>query len=405
MRATAVIAVLLSMATCTFAAENEPKDLEELEQAKQAYEAAVEKARDKFTENIEKQIATFAKSGKLNVVTELQQDRDRFKSNSVLPESTYLKAYRTTYERELKTAVTTVTRAYDRAIITLTKRLETDQAQALKAELDALVARQTVAAKAVTVKASVDWQPTEIQVTEGHFYRIQAKGKWKSADGVPCGPNGMLSKPYWEAMHETIHVKGNEKYLTTQPINSLIVRIGEENWSFFAGTDCRFLAPRSGKLSFAMNDLKDKSAARDGAVDVTVTEVKNQKWIDDNGQVRITGLIDTSDELVMTAEGIRWRHTGGYNRVGDFSGAFPTIINGVYWFPQWPSDRDSSLLKTSEFAPNPKRTIHDFKFVGSASGAESSIAKATNDEAVIVVKKGNQFGPGVVSVFWRYAKP
>ena len=78
MRTTAVIAVLLSMATCTLAAENEPKELEELEQAKQAYEAAVEKARDKFTENIEKQIATFAKSGKLNVVTELQQERDRF---------------------------------------------------------------------------------------------------------------------------------------------------------------------------------------------------------------------------------------------------------------------------------------------------------------------------------------
>lgn len=406
MRATTVIAVLLSMAACAFAADNEPKELEELEQAKQAYEAAVEKARAKFIENIEKQIATFAKSGKLNVVTELQQDRDRFKSNSVLPESTYLKAHRTTYERELKTAVTTVTRAYDRAIIALTKRLETDRAQALKGELETLTNRTTIAPKIVTVKAVIDWQPSEIQVTEGHFYRIQAKGKWKGTDGVPCGPNGTLSKSYWEAMHEPIHMPGRDKYLALLPVNSLICRIGDENWSFFAGADCRFLAPRSGKLSFAMNDLKEKSAARDGTNDVTVTELKNQKWVDDAGQVQVTGLVDSYDELVLTADGIHWKHSGGAARVGGHGGVnYPTIINGVYWFPDWPNDRESAVLKTTEFAPSPKRKVYDFKYAGSASGADAAIAKATNDEAIVILRKGNLIGPGVVSAFWRFGKP
>lgn len=409
MRAATMLAFLLSMTAAVLAADNEPRELEELGQAKEAYEAAVDKARTKLSEGIEKQIVTFAKSGKLSVVKEIQTDRDRFKSYGTLPESTYLKTQRAIYERELKTAAATVSRVYDRAIIALTKRLETDRAQELKDELETLTTRRAITPKIVTVKASIDWQPTEIVVTEGHVYRIQAKGKWRGMNGTQCGPDGTLAKPYEDSIADIMHMPGREKYLAPQPISSLIGRFGDEGWSFFVGTDCRIVASRSGKLSFTMNDLKEKSTDREGSLEVSVIELKNHKWIDESGKVRITGFIDTSDELILNSTGIRWKHPGGYDRVGVWGGApTPTVINGVLWFPQWPNwpaDRATAALKTSEFAPNAKRTMQDFKYTGTAPGPKASISNATNDEVTILVEKGDQHGAGVVSLYWRYAKP
>ena len=262
--------------------------------------------------------------------------------------------------------------------------------------------------KTATIRASVDWEPTTIQVTAGRVYRIQAKGKWRASTGLQTGPNGVLTKPYEEGLHETLYTKGREKYVGLHPINSLICRFGTERWDFFAGEECRFMAPRTDKLAFAMNDINEKADGREGSIEVLVTEVKNHKWVDDGGRVRVTGLIDSFDDLFVTSKGLRWKHEGPVDRVGRHVGIFPTIVNGVFWWPDWPNwpnDKVSSVLESPEFAPSLKRTIGDFNYVAKAPQGTASIISTASDEVVIQMTKGNFFGPLPVSVSWQYSKP
>ena len=266
----------------------------------------------------------------------------------------------------------------------------------------------TQVANTATIRASVDWQPTNIQVTAGRVYWIQAKGNWRASTGTQTGPNGVLTKPYEEGLHETLHTKGREKYVGLHPINSLICRFGTEPWNFFVGEECRFMAPRTDKLVFAMNDIKEKSEGSDGTIKVSVSEVENHKWVDDAGRVRVTGLIDSFDDLFVTSKGLHWKHDAGASRVGQHVGIYPTIVNGVFWWPDWPNwekDRLSSVLESSEFAPTLKRTIGDVKYVATAAQGNASIIRTTPDEVVIRLTKGNGIGPFPVSVSWRYSRP
>lgn len=205
----------------------------------------------------------------------------------------------------------------------------------------------------ISVAAAAGWVQTRETVERGQCYRITASGLWIDSDGQKCGPDGACPEPFLKLLGpQDISKQERDRFYCGQhPRGALICRIGDEKWDFYVPSECKFLAPVSGSLSFRMNDDdRGNAAIKDGACAVTVTPIEPE-WARPDGRIAIVARIDTTDWLHLTPQGAYWEWDGSHGKVGLQDGYYPTVINGIYWWPQWNTKKTTELLQVPALWP------------------------------------------------------
>ena len=248
---------------------------------------------------------------------------------------------------------------------------------------DAALARSTAKGNGYPIPASGNWTPVAFTVEAGKCYRVKSRGSWKGSVGPFTGPEGFCPP-------EIFHVLGPQPYLAEQqkdrylgqhPRNALVGRVGSEQWDFYVGSECSFLAPVSGQLSFKMNDTASASPERSGKLEVTVEAVTPQ-WVDRNGKVEVLARVDADDLLHLTPAGMYWEWGGSWGKVGLHEGYWPTVVNGIYWWPRWSDPKKTDPLVASDLWP---KTLSKFQ-MEKVQAKRGSVTVVSKSDAEIVLK-------------------
>ncbi len=133
---TACLAVALSLSA--FAADEKDPTLDALQQAKEAYVHAAVAARDDLIDAFDEATKATAQTGNLDGVKELTAALDAFKKDGTLPTTPRLRTATAAYQRALRTAHTTLERAYDQTIRALTRELRIEEAEHVRKEWEKL---------------------------------------------------------------------------------------------------------------------------------------------------------------------------------------------------------------------------------------------------------------------------
>lgn len=209
------------------------------------------------------------------------------------------------------------------------------------------------ATKSYSVPSSESWTEIDFSVTAGQCYEITARGQWRGSSGPECGPEGICPLPLLAVLGPQPALKKNQKelyYCGQHPRSALIGKIGDEKWTFFVGPSCRFLAPISGRLSFKVNDDDSPDAHREGRLRLSITPTR-PRWAAPDGTTEILARIDAADTFHITPQGVFWVYGGSWGKVGLHDGYYPTVINGTYWWPQWPTKDQSDTLPVTALWP------------------------------------------------------
>ena len=207
------------------------------------------------------------------------------------------------------------------------------------------------------IPSSESWTETAFNVTEGQCYEIRARGKWTGLIGPAAGPEGLCPPELFAVLGPQpglTHEQRESSFLGQHPRNALIGRIGSAEWTFYVGPACRFIAPVSGPLSFRINDINSPSAARNGRIDVTIAPAVPE-WLTHNGLCEILARVDDVDLLHISPKGMSWEWGGGWAKVGQHEGTWPTVINGTFWWPKWIDAKHTDTLPATDLWP------HDIK--------------------------------------------
>lgn len=201
------------------------------------------------------------------------------------------------------------------------------------------------------VSAALPWVRSDAQLTEGACYRIAATGAWTNEAGAECGPDGVCPAEWRTVLGPQptmTDARRREWYVAKNPRSALVARVGTEGPTFFAGSEQAFLAPASGRLWFRMNDGEDDSPSRAGKVHVRVERIDPQ-WVNTDGSTTVRARIDATDFLHITTDGIYWEWGGAWGKVGEHNGHWPTVVNGILWWPTWADDHHTDRLKAAGF--------------------------------------------------------
>ena len=213
-----------------------------------------------------------------------------------------------------------------------------------------------------SVASSESWTATDLSVTAGVCYEIVASGTWRGSLGPESGPEGVCPKNCLAVLGPQPALSKEQKeayYLGQHPRGALIARIGEAKWTFLVGAGCRFIAPVDGKLSFRINDTEEPASNRTGRVQLSMTQA-HPRWVNPDGTVEILARLDAADTFHITPEGVFWEYGGSFARVGLHDGYFPTVINGTYWWPNWPGKARTDTLAITDLWP---RSPQQFRLV------------------------------------------
>ena len=204
-----------------------------------------------------------------------------------------------------------------------------------------------------TVNVSSQWVDTGFHVQKDRCYRLTAKGELKDSDGNTFGPEGTAP----EALRKSLGPpKGlsdearNEAFLGQHPMRALIARIGDKSWAILVGADLTFIAPSSGHLAVKLNEKEGASGPPAGMLELRLAGVRDPMFVNPDGTSSISARIDDVDVLLITPEGLQWEYGGNWSRVGMHEGVYPTLVNGIAWWPDWPDPLKSSGLETKAFA-------------------------------------------------------
>jgi hypothetical protein len=214
------------------------------------------------------------------------------------------------------------------------------------AELASVAPPAAAKAQLFSIASGDSWKDVSFSVEAGKCYQIDARGTWRGSIGEACGPVGLCPPELWVLLGPQPALKKQQKkdyYIGQHPRSALIARIGQEKWTFFVGDSCKFLAPVAGPLSFKINDVDDESSVRQGKMELSIKEIVPQ-WVAHDGTVEILGHLDATDTFHITTTGVYWVYGGSWARVGEHDGYYPTVINGIYWWPHWPERLKSDPL-------------------------------------------------------------
>jgi len=204
---------------------------------------------------------------------------------------------------------------------------------------------------------STDWTASGIELTAGKIYSIDAEGSYLLEGGsVGIGAEGRLSVPYARQMGAHLPEEASA-YPGGHPSHSLIGRFKGQEWTFYVGRRIRFVAPTDAELLFRINAGPEERIASGQTLNLAIREEAPEALGATNGVLRVSARVDTEDLLVITAEGVWWEHQTGGDRVGRHEGYYPTLLNGIAWWPAWESRARSEMLRSGRFWPGEGRAV------------------------------------------------
>lgn len=247
--------------------------------------------------------------------------------------------------------------------------------------------------KAIRIDAKDGWVSTSLRVEQGHCYRVTAAAGWTDSQGHDCGPDGGCSETCRALLGPPTELTDSQRaefYHGQDPRGALICRIGDETWDFYVGSDRRFLAPVSGRLSFRMcDDDQPKSAVKSGACIVSISQIE-PTWVRPNGNIEIIARVDSKDLLHLTPQGLFWEQKGKGGKLGLTDGYYPTVINGIFWWPNWAGDKTTEKLPVPALWPAQPEHVRVVEV--DARRGDVNILRDQSTEVVFEFEK--QDGPG-----------
>lgn len=224
----------------------------------------------------------------------------------------------------------------------------------LLASAAALIGRTIVPEAPVTKQLVVSgkWADTGFTVQKDRCYRLTVEGTCHDANGEQFGPDGtcpVLLRTVLGPIKDLPLGTHNQAYVGQHPFRALIAKIGDKAWSIHVGPGLTFIAPASGPMAVRINEPEGSLSQPEGSLRLTLEAVPRPKFVDEKGQATIWAHIDDLDYLLLTSQGIQWEYGGSWSRVGMHKGVFPTLVNGIAWWPDWTDPVRSSVLETSEF--------------------------------------------------------
>ena len=210
-------------------------------------------------------------------------------------------------------------------------------------------------AKPVTQELFVtsNWQSTDLVVEKDRCYRLAVTGECRDQTGARFGPEG--TRPVM--LHSVLGPQANlsaatrdRYYVGQHPLRTVIARIADKSWSINVGPGLTFIAPDSGVLSLRINEPEDSGLNPEGTLTCTLEPVPQPRFVDDAGRTTIWARVDHMDTLLVSPRGLQWEYGGSWARVGLHEGVFPTLVNGIAWWPMWTDPVTSSVLETGDFA-------------------------------------------------------
>jgi hypothetical protein len=199
-----------------------------------------------------------------------------------------------------------------------------------------------------------DWVNTGFAVEKDRCYRLTVTGSCQDTAGASFGPDGtcpVLFRTALGPIKDLPLATYRQCYVGQHPIRALLARIGDKAWSIHVGPGLTFIAPASGPVSVRINEPPAASSKPRGSLTFSLERVSSPRFVGEDGRTSIWAHIDDIDYLLLTPEGLQWEYGGAWARVGMHNGVFPTLVNGIAWWPDWTDPVRSSMLETPEFKP------------------------------------------------------
>jgi len=196
------------------------------------------------------------------------------------------------------------------------------------------------------------WVETGFRVEKDRCYRLTVSGECRDSTGAQFGPDGtcpVLLRTIVGPLKDLTAQTRAQAYVGQHPIRAVIAKVGDKVWSIHVGPGLTFIAPATGPVSVRINEPQEASRSPEGSLQLTLESVPQPKFVDDKGRTTIWAHIDDMDYLLLTPNGLQWEYGGRWTRVGMHEGVFPTLVNGIAWWPDWADPVRSSVLKTAEF--------------------------------------------------------
>ena len=203
-----------------------------------------------------------------------------------------------------------------------------------------------------TLNVGDQWVDTGFHVQKDRCYRLTAEGELTDGDGNTFGPEGTAPEALRKSLGPPKGISDEvrrEAFLGQHPMAALLARIGDKSWAIHVGADLTFIAPWSGPLAVKLNAPEGASHSDAGVLELRLVGVREPRFVNLDGTSTIAARIDDVDYLLITPEGLQWEYGGNWSRVGMHEGVYPTLVNGIAWWPDWPDPVKSNSLRTGAF--------------------------------------------------------
>jgi hypothetical protein len=208
-----------------------------------------------------------------------------------------------------------------------------------------------------TLQVSDQWAETGLQAQKDRCYRLTAQGELKDGNGGTFSPEGSAPEVLRSSLGPPKGITDEEcreMFVGQHPVRALIARIGDKSWTIHVGADLTFIAPASGEMAVKLACFAGETQSCGGTLELRLAEVREPRFVNPDGSSSIAARIDDVDYLLITPEGLQWEYGGNWARVGMHQGIYPTLVNGIAWWPDWTDPMTSSVLKTRAFAEGVK---------------------------------------------------
>lgn len=204
-----------------------------------------------------------------------------------------------------------------------------------------------------TLRVADKWADTGFVVEKDHCYRLTIDGECRDAAGNAFGPDGtcpVLLRTVVGPLKDLPLATRARTHVGQHPMRAVIAKIADKAWTIHVGPQLTFIAPSSGPVAVRINEPKDSPLSPEGHLRLRLEVVPTPQFVDEQGRTNIWAHIDNVDYLLLTPGGLQWEYGGSWARVGMHDGVFPTLVNGIAWWPDWTDPVRSTVLKTSAFA-------------------------------------------------------
>lgn len=203
----------------------------------------------------------------------------------------------------------------------------------------------------VTLDVAANWIGSGLSVREGKCYRLTITGSCTDGTGAMFGPEGTAPASLRSVLGPPRDADGSpvsEGFVGGWPREQVLMKFGDRSVVAAVGAGLTFIAPYTDELRFRINDREKGVGDATGRLAIRLEYVPRPVFVDSEGRTTIRARVADTDYLLFRPDGLHWRYRLGSITAGDF----PTVINGIAWWPLYPphSVKESTLLPTRDFA-------------------------------------------------------